>query len=123
MKATPQQIQKATEALITHQLVKHLALLFQANGCSLYLVGGCVRDALIGQIQQDFDFATDATPEQIIKITSGFADNLWLVGIKFGTVGLEKAGSKVEITTFRQEVYAPDSPTPKLSLRQPLKLT
>lgn len=121
MKATPQQIQKATAALIKHPLVKHLALLFQAHGFSLYLVGGCVRDALIGEIQQDFDFATNATPEQVIKITSGFADNLWLVGIKFGTVGLEKAGSKVEITTFRQEVYVPDSRHPQVKFAPTIK--
>lgn len=120
-KATPQQIKKTTEALIKHPIVRHLSLLFKNNGFSLYLVGGCVRDALIGQMQQDFDFATNAAPEQIIKITSGFADNLWLVGLKFGTVGLEKAGSKIEITTFRREIYAVDSRHPQVSFTREIE--
>lgn len=121
MKASPQQVQKATELLVKHPIVKHLSLLFQASGFSLYLVGGCVRDALIGQIQQDFDFATDATPEEVIKITSGFADNLWLVGLKFGTVGLEKAGSKIEITTFREEFYPQNSRHPEVKFARTIE--
>jgi len=68
-------------------------------------VGGTVRDALLGQFHEDLDFATDAQPDETIKIVKLWADNLWLIGIKFGTVGLSKGHLKIEITTLRSEVY------------------
>ncbi|HZD59971.1 MAG TPA: HDIG domain-containing protein, partial [Anaerolineae bacterium] len=88
-----------------HPIVQELSHLFKRAGKKLYLVGGTVRDALLGQLHEDLDFATDAQPDDTIRIVRPWADNLWLVGIKFGTVGLSKGHLKIEITTLRSEVY------------------
>ncbi len=71
----------------------------------LYLVGGAVRDELLGRETQDLDFATDCRPEETRTRVQDWADAVWLVGEKFGTVGLEKNGVKAEITTFRADRY------------------
>lgn len=111
----PKPIEKAKEELVRHPIVRAVTELFTSAGCQLYLVGGSVRDALIGREHFDFDFATDATPEQTVALARGFADNLWQVGMRFGTVGIEKAGAKIEITTFRREVYPADSRHPEVT--------
>jgi poly(A) polymerase len=64
-----------------------LGELFAAAGHSLALVGGSVRDALLGRLGDDLDFTTDARPEQILKLVRPWADAVWDVGIAFGTVG------------------------------------
>lgn len=66
-----------------------------------YLVGGCVRDHLLGLPPHDFDLCTAATPEQMQALFSGF--DLVLAGLKHGTVGVICHGNVVEITTFRTE--------------------
>jgi poly(A) polymerase len=78
---------------------------FDAAGHQVYLVGGSVRDALLGRLSPDLDFATDARPEQIQQIVRGWADAVWDTGIDFGTVGVGKAGHRLEITTFRADSY------------------
>lgn len=85
------------------------------EGKKLYLVGGSVRDALLGQFHEDLDFATDARPEETIQIVKPWADNLWLIGIKFGTVGLSKGHLKIEITTLRSEVYEDRTRRPQVT--------
>jgi len=74
-----------------------------------------VRDAFLGQFHEDFDFATDALPEEVIQIVGKWADGMWLVGVKFGTVGVVKNDIKVEITTLRCEVYPEPDRHPKVS--------
>jgi poly(A) polymerase len=74
-------------------------------GRQLFLVGGAVRDALLGRETQDLDFATDCLPEETRARVGDWADSVWAVGEKFGTIGLEKAGLKAEITTFRADTY------------------
>jgi poly(A) polymerase len=71
----------------------------------LYLVGGSLRDELLGRPSPDLDFATDGRPEDTRARVSGWADAIWLVGEKYGTIGLSKDGVKIEITTFRTETY------------------
>ncbi|MBE0448058.1 MAG: CCA tRNA nucleotidyltransferase [Actinobacteria bacterium] len=88
-----------------HPVVQELGRLFEKAGKRLYLVGGTVRDALLGQFHEDLDFATDARPGEAVEIIKPWADNLWLVGVRFGTVGLSKGHLKIEITTLRSEVY------------------
>ncbi len=80
---------------------------FNAAGHQLYLVGGVVRDLILGRLAPggDDDFATDAAPADTTRILRGWADRQYLVGVKFGTVGALKGDRKVEITTFREEVY------------------
>ncbi|WP_261763863.1 CCA tRNA nucleotidyltransferase [Pseudonocardia asaccharolytica] len=86
-----------------------LAARFVAAGHRLYLVGGSVRDALLGRDEadspRDLDFTTDARPAQILGILEGWADAVWETGIDFGTVGARRRGHVLEITTFRADAY------------------
>src|SRR5918992_4432301 len=95
-------------------LANELGERFATAGYRLYLVGGVVRDLVLGRLapDADFDFATDATPAETTKVVRGWADAVYLVGVRFGTVGARKAGRTLEITTFRQEVYAEDHRKP-----------
>ncbi|WP_030465640.1 CCA tRNA nucleotidyltransferase [Lentzea aerocolonigenes] len=86
-------------------VVAELAARFTAEGKRLYLVGGSVRDAVLGRPTNDFDFTTDARPAEIQQLLSGWADAQWDTGIAFGTVGASKKGEIIEITTFRADVY------------------
>src|SRR6202022_2702541 len=87
---------------------------FAAAGWHLYLVGGVVRDAVVGRMDpdRDLDFTTDARPDDIERIVSGWADAVWTQGKRFGTIGLDKGGRRMEITTHRAEAYHPDSRKP-----------
>jgi poly(A) polymerase len=78
---------------------------FADAGFELYLVGGSVRDALIGRLGHDLDFTTDARPADIERLLAGWAETTWDTGIEFGTVGAAKAGAQLEITTFRADLY------------------
>lgn len=91
---------------------------FEQAGRRLYLVGGVVRDILLGALDQnvaDVDLTTDATPEEIESIVSPVADNLWLVGKRFGTISLEIGMRKIEITTHRAESYESSSRKPSVN--------
>src|SRR5690242_6613393 len=79
--------------------------LFANHGYELALVGGPVRDVFLGERPADFDLTTDATPDQVLTITRGWADKTWTVGIAFGTVGLRKGNDHFEVTTYRSEQY------------------
>jgi poly(A) polymerase len=89
---------------------------FLKAGHELALVGGPVRDALIGRADgrtaTDLDFTTDAAPEAVLALLKGWADSTWDVGIKYGTIGALVRGHEVEITTYRAESYDPDSRKP-----------
>ncbi|MDQ1397997.1 MAG: poly(A) polymerase [Acidimicrobiaceae bacterium] len=91
-----------------------LADRFAAAGKRLYLVGGLVRDAVLNRLREDadLDFTTDARPDEIEALISGWADAVWLQGKRFGTIGLKKGERRLEITTHRAEVYQPDSRKP-----------
>ncbi len=82
-----------------------LAARLAAAGHSLYLVGGSVRDALLGRLGNDLDFTTDARPDVIQRILDGWADAVWDTGIAFGTIGATRAGIRCEITTYRADRY------------------
>ncbi|GAQ53225.1 CCA tRNA nucleotidyltransferase [Streptomyces acidiscabies] len=92
-----------------------LARRFQEAGFSLALVGGSVRDALLGRLGNDLDFTTDARPEAVLKIIRPWADAVWEVGIAFGTVGAQKDGWQIEVTTYRSEAYDRTSRKPEVS--------
>ncbi|WP_345702448.1 CCA tRNA nucleotidyltransferase [Pseudonocardia eucalypti] len=94
-----------------------LAGRFAAAGHRLYLVGGSVRDALLGRAGSggDLDFTTDARPEQVQKILRGWADRQWDTGIAFGTIGAVRRGQTVEITTFRADRYDRESRNPEVA--------
>jgi poly(A) polymerase len=104
-----------TELLRVAPVADELATRFAAAGHTLALVGGSVRDALLGRLGQDLDFATDARPEQVVPLVKEWADAWWDVGIAYGTVGARKGDLVVEITTYRAEVYRHDSRKPQVS--------
>jgi poly(A) polymerase len=85
---------------------------FADAGFSLALVGGSVRDALLGRLGHDLDFTTDARPDDIERIVSGWAEAIWDVGREFGTIAAQKDGYQLEITTYRSETYDPASRKP-----------
>ncbi|MEV0067315.1 MULTISPECIES: CCA tRNA nucleotidyltransferase [unclassified Amycolatopsis] len=94
-----------TELMRVSPLADELAERFARAGHSLYLVGGSVRDALLGRLSNDLDFTTDARPDRVLQIVSDWGDAVWDVGIAFGTVGVTKKGTTLEITTFRADSY------------------
>ena len=95
-----------------HPVADDLGGRFDAAGFALYLVGGIVRDTLLGRSSSDLDFATSAPPEATEKILRGWADDLWLTGARFGTVSARKDDWHLEITTFRSDAYTPGSRHP-----------
>jgi poly(A) polymerase len=105
----------AAKALNQHAAVlSGLGALFEAAGHDLFLVGGSVRDALLGRLSPDLDFTTDARPEQVQQIVRRWADNVWDTGIEFGTVGVGKDEHRLEITTFRADRYDQVSRNPEV---------
>jgi poly(A) polymerase len=98
----------ATELLRTRvaPVVSELGRRFERAGHELALVGGPVRDVFLGQAPGDLDLTTDATPEQVLALAEGWADTTWKVGIAFGTVGMRKGDTVLEITTYRSEAYS-----------------
>ena len=88
---------------------------FAAAGHALHLVGGSVRDALLGRLGDDLDFTTDARPEQVLALVDGWAEATWTAGIAFGTVGVQRGGFRIEITTYRAEAYDRSSRNPSVT--------
>jgi poly(A) polymerase len=88
---------------------------FAAAGHVLHLVGGSVRDALLGRLGDDLDFTTDAHPAQVQALLDGWAEATWDTGIAFGTVGAQRRGFRIEITTYRAEAYDRTSRNPVVS--------
>lgn len=93
-------------------LANSLAQSFAAQGFRLALVGGPVRDAILGRLGNDLDFATDARPEITKKILQAWAENVWDTGIEYGTVAGKRGDTTVEVTTYRTESYDPESRKP-----------
>ncbi|MEU4265942.1 CCA tRNA nucleotidyltransferase [Streptomyces argenteolus] len=104
-----------TELLRVSPVADDLARRFQEAGFRLALVGGSVRDALLGRLGNDLDFTTDARPDDVLKIVRPWADSVWEVGIAFGTVGSQKDGYQIEVTTYRSEAYDRTSRKPEVS--------
>jgi poly(A) polymerase len=91
--------------------------MFAGAGHEVALVGGPVRDGLLGRMDRlaDLDFTTSARPEQILAVLQGWAEAIWDVGIEYGTVGATKDGFRLEITTYRSEEYDRDSRKPEVT--------
>jgi poly(A) polymerase len=91
-----------------------LGALFAENGHELAIVGGPVRDFFLHRRHGDLDLATDAPPMRVLDITRGWADQVWTIGIDFGTIGLRKGSQSFEVTTYRSEQYARKSRKPQV---------
>ena len=97
---------------------------FADLGHSLHLVGGIVRDRMLGDPltdSTDIDMATDATPDEVRGALEGWADTIWGLGEKYGTVAARKDGRDVEITTYRAEQYDPSSRKPSVRFSDSLR--
>ncbi|MDQ1620025.1 MAG: poly(A) polymerase [Actinomycetota bacterium] len=110
-----------TELMRLAPVVDELGQRFTAAGHSLALVGGPVRDALLGRPVSDLDFATDARPERIATLLKGWADAWWEVGAAFGTIGGRKGELVVEVTTYRDEIYRSGSRKPEVTFGDSLE--
>ncbi|KAA1426853.1 CCA tRNA nucleotidyltransferase [Nocardioides antri] len=95
-------------------VIDELGVLFAEAGHELALVGGPVRDAMLGRHSNDLDFTTSARPEQTDKILRGWGDAWWDMGRDFGTIGCRKGDWVVEVTTYRSEAYDPSSRKPEV---------
>lgn len=111
--------QRLTWLLGADQIPGRLGRRFSEQGYLLYLVGGTVRDAFMARehpgVAGEFDFATNARPDAIKEILTGWAEKVYTTGVTYGTVAGIKSGHSVEITTFRRDVYRSDSRHPEVS--------
>lgn len=121
---TPPPVPAGQAARRVEPVAEELGRRFRAAGFALALVGGSVRDTLLGRLGNDLDFTTDARPEQVLTILRPWADAVWEVGIAFGTVGGRKKAPaldgttrdfQVEVTTYRSEAYVRTSRKPEVS--------
>lgn len=115
MSGTLQQQRRAVEQLLPVMgTLDRLGRAFEAGGFELSLVGGPVRDALLGRLaaDADLDFATSAHPEQTRAILTSVGSRIWDVGIAYGTVGALVDGRTCEVTSYRREEYDVDSRKP-----------
>ncbi|HWS49615.1 MAG TPA: CCA tRNA nucleotidyltransferase [Microbacterium sp.] len=92
-------------ALAAHPVVATLARAFADAGFDLAVVGGPVRDALLGRQTHDLDFTTSAMPDDILRIVKPISTAQWDIGRAFGTIGARVQGEQVEITTYRADSY------------------
>ncbi|RNM12807.1 CCA tRNA nucleotidyltransferase [Nocardioides pocheonensis] len=87
---------------------------FAAAGEEIALVGGPVRDAMLGRLHNDLDFTTSARPEVTERLVKGWADAVWDIGRDYGTIGCRRGEYQIEITTYRSEKYDPASRKPSV---------
>ncbi|WP_433388880.1 CCA tRNA nucleotidyltransferase [Micromonospora sp. KLBMP9576] len=102
---TAAQRNAVAELLRVSPVADELGRRFARAGHELHLVGGSVRDALLGRLGDDLDFCTDAHPDETLHIVRGWAESIWETGREFGTIGCQRDGLRLEITTFRAESY------------------
>jgi poly(A) polymerase len=103
-----------TQMLPLREVLDDLGQRFAAAGHELALVGGPVRDALLGRTMTDLDLATDARPEETVRLLRGWGDSHWEIGREFGTIGARRGDVVVEVTTYRSEQYDPSSRKPEV---------
>ena len=96
-------------------MVDELGHRFADAGHEIALVGGPVRDILLGRGSKDLDFTTSAHPDVIERLLSGWADHVWDIGKAFGTIGCRKGEWVLEVTTYRSETYDPTSRKPEVA--------
>ena len=103
----------ALSALDLHATtISTLVAAYKTAGFTLALVGGPVRDAILGRLGNDLDFTTNARPAESIKILKKWGDAFWETGAAFGTIAARKDDVTIEVTTYRSESYDPDSRKP-----------
>lgn len=101
--------------------IDEVARLFVAAGHEISLVGGPVRDAFLGIEPHDFDLTTSARPEESERILQSWTRATWDMGREFGTIGAERDGVSVEVTTYRADEYHADSRKPEVAFGDSLE--
>ena len=100
-------------------VIRELGALFTQAGHEFYLVGGSVRDALLGVQGHDLDFTTSARPDETQRLLNLFTDTVWDVGRDFGTISAQAARGGhewlIEVTTFRMDSYRSTSRKPEVA--------
>ncbi|MET3961954.1 poly(A) polymerase [Marmoricola sp. OAE513] len=112
---TQVQDRAVAELLRIAPVIEELGARFTAAGEEIALVGGPVRDAMLGRLQNDLDFTTSARPEVTERLVRGWADAVWDIGRDFGTIGCRYGDWQLEITTYRSEAYDASSRKPEVS--------
>lgn len=102
-------------------VVSRVSSAFAAAGYELSLVGGPVRDALLGRAVNDLDFTTNARPDDILAVVSPLADAVWDIGRQFGTIGARFGDDTVEITTYRTDSYDGETRKPDVEFGDTLE--
>ena len=108
-------------ALADNPIVVTLAEAFAAAGFELAVVGGPVRDALLGRPTHDLDFTTNARPDDILQIVTPISTARWDIGREFGTIGARISGEQVEITTYRSDEYDGETRKPVVAFGDTLE--
>jgi poly(A) polymerase len=109
------QARAVAELLRIAPVIDELGARFAAAGEQIALVGGPVRDAMLGRLQNDLDFTTSARPEVTERVLKGWADAMWDIGREFGTIGCRRGEWQIEITTYRSEKYDATSRKPEVA--------
>jgi poly(A) polymerase len=112
---------KNLERVTKTPLLDSLGKMFHEAGYELALVGGPVRDAILGRVAPDVDLTTNATPDQILQVIKGKVDTHWEIGKEFGTIGCRIGDDQIEITTYRTDQYEADSRKPEVKFGTDLK--
>lgn len=110
-----------TKKLAVPRSLSRLGEAFREAGHELYLVGGYVRDSLLGEGHPDIDATTDAHPAEIKRLLRPRADHLWTVGERFGTIGAMTGEYAVEVTTYRTDLYTRGSRHPEVRFGESLE--
>jgi poly(A) polymerase len=102
-------------------VVDELGEIFTGAGHELALVGGPVRDAMLGRRHNDLDLTTSARPDEVLRLIGDWADSVWDIGRAFGTIGSRKGSFQVEITTYRSDRYDASSRKPSVDFGDTLE--
>ena len=121
MESVASAVQRLDELAASAPVVA-LATAFESAGKELALVGGPVRDAFLGRTTNDLDFATNATPDEILALVTPISEAQWDVGREFGTIAARIRGITVEITTYRSDAYGGTSRKPTVAFGESLEV-
>nr|WP_076389306.1 CCA tRNA nucleotidyltransferase [Vaginimicrobium propionicum] len=117
-----EQLRALTALLPAAETINSLGRVFSNAGHQLYLVGGSVRDALLGVLGHDLDFTTSAKPDETERLLRKVTNEIWQTGKQFGTISANLDAKptpwQVEITTFRADSYHADSRKPDVKFGQ-----
>jgi len=121
--ASPHPVQHASvrELLVAAPVIDRIGKVFADAGEQIALVGGSVRDALLGRLGTDLDFTTSARPDDIERLLGGWVDARWDIGRDFGTIGARVGDWQIEVTTYRSESYDPSSRKPDVQFGDSLE--